>query len=791
MQDKLKILETQQQHLSIVSEFAVKMLSLNTVDRVIWHLAQEVVAKLGFEDVVIYLMDEARQVLCQKAAFGDKSPVGEDIVDPIEIEPGVGVVGNAAKSKQPLLIMDTRLYPGYVVDDQSRLSELAVPMIVNDRVIGVIDSEHSQLGFFTEQQQQTLVVIASITATKIVETQAVIKLRHSVEQLEYASKIQDTLFEIAELIFQTECIDEFYKLLHACIGRLTFTDNFYVALASEDGKFLSFPYFVDEVDGVADYESVPIDEGVPGMTEYVLLTNKPLLVYESDIKKMGDKGIVSVRGSLPKAWLGVPFSSDELKGVVVVQSYYDRFVFKEKDKQLLVFVAKHIRNAIERMKAKSELKFLALHDPLTKLPNRLLFADRIEHAIDNACSNGQSGIAVLFLDLDRFKQVNDTYGHHVGDKLLIEVSRAISRCIRSIDTLSRFGGDEFAILLENISAELQIAKIAEQIIAEVQKPILIEQFQIITSTSIGVTVFQGEGITSDTLLKQADEAMYQAKLHGRNQVWHYDSKSGTGCTGTYKVERDFAQAIEDQDLFFEYQPLIDLKSGRIVGAEALVRWDHHEQGIIPPNAFLPELEKAGYIYQLDMYALSKALAFLSSWQNTLPPKFRLNVNISGAGFTSSPLLTLLQKAHIITPQMLHHLCIEIVEQSIVNSVTQCQRRMKELAAMGVFVALDDFGTGYSSLSYLQQFSFDYIKIDRSFIQNQDQDKDNGIILETIINLAKSLNIRTTAEGIETAEQYGRLKNMQCTIGQGYYMSRPISETDVLALIKSTDRHWAG
>ncbi|MCJ8274516.1 MAG: diguanylate cyclase, partial [Psychrosphaera sp.] len=422
MQDKLKILETQQQHLSIVSEFAVKMLSLNTVDRVLWHLAQEVVAKLGFEDVVIYLMDEARQVLCQKAAFGDKSPVGEDIIDPIEIEPGAGVVGNAAKSKQPLLIMDTRLYPGYVVDDQSRLSELAVPMIVNDRVIGVIDSEHSQLGFFTEQQQQTLVVIASITATKIVETQAVIKLQHTVEQLEYASKIQDTLFEIAELIFQTECIEEFYKRLHACIGRLTFTDNFYVALASEDGKFLSFPYFVDEVDGVADYESVPIDQGVPGMTEYVLLTNKPLLVYESDIKKMGDKGIISVRGSLPKAWLGVPFSSDELKGVVVVQSYYDRFVFKEKDKQLLVFVAKHIRNAIERMKAKSELKFLALHDPLTKLPNRLLFADRIEHAIDNACSNGQSGIAVLFLDLDRFKQVNDTYGHHVGDKLLIEVS---------------------------------------------------------------------------------------------------------------------------------------------------------------------------------------------------------------------------------------------------------------------------------------------------------------------------------------------------------------------------------
>jgi EAL domain-containing protein (putative c-di-GMP-specific phosphodiesterase class I) len=227
-------------------------------------------------------------------------------------------------------------------------------------------------------------------------------------------------------------------------------------------------------------------------------------------------------------------------------------------------------------------------------------------------------------------------------------------------------------------------------------------------------------------------------------------------TASYKVERDFMHAVESQDLFLVFQPLVDFQPGKIIGAEALVRWDHHEQGISPPNAFLPELEKAGYIYQLDLYVLAKALTYLSKWQNILPTNFRLNVNILGAGFTSTSLLELLQKTAIITPHTLQHLCIEIVEQSIVNSISQTQIRMKQLRELGITVALDDFGTGYSSLSNLQQFSFDTIKIDRSFIQNQDQDKDNCVILETIINLAKSLNICTTAEGIETPEQYNRL-----------------------------------
>lgn len=789
MKNKLRMLEIEQQHLTIVSEFAVSVLSMSSKHEVLWYLAKEVVAKMGFEDVVIYTLDPDRHVLCQVAAFGNKSSGDQQVTDPLEIPLGAGVVGNAAQSREPILIKDTRDYPDYIIDDEIRLSELAVPMISGSQLIGVIDSEHPDANFYNEQHQRTLVAIASIAATKVVEAQTMLKLQLSVEQLEYSSKIQDTLFEIAELIFQTDCIEAFYRRLHGCVSRLIFTNNFYVALATEDGEYISFPYFIDETDEFQDDELIPILKDTPGITEYVLITDKPLLAYESDLKKMSSNGVVQIRGTYPKAWLGVPFGSKDLNGVVVVQSYSDTYTFNQKDKQLLVFAAKHIRNAIERMKARSSLQFLALHDALTKLPNRLLFADRIEHAIDNTRRQSQTGIAVLFLDLDRFKLVNDTYGHPVGDQLLIAVSAAIGGCLREFDTLSRFGGDEFAILLENTDCAETVEKIAQSIINAVQQPLIIDQFHITTSTSIGVTLYQGQDISADDLLKQADEAMYQAKLHGRNQVWHYDSNTEGGSTGTYKVENDFVLAIEDQDFFLQFQPLVHFTTGKIVGAEALVRWDHHEQGIIPPNVFIPELEKAGYMYHLDQYVLAKALEFLSNWQNTLPARFRLSVNISGAGFTSSSLLALLQKSHIITPEVLHHLCLEIVEKSIIDNVVQTQSRMKQLAEMGVQVALDDFGIGYSSLSNLHQFSFDYIKIDRSFIQNQQHDKDNGIILETIINLAKSLNIRTTAEGIETAEQYQRLKDMQCTIAQGFYMSKPVDEQPLLDMIRHKERPW--
>jgi len=776
---KQKLLQ-EQQHLKIISEFAVNLLSINQLDKILWYLAQEVIAKLGFEDVVIYLADEQQKVLHQQSAYGKKNPSKKTILTPISIAFGQGVVGKAAQTKRPLLIDNTQDCAFYIVDDNARLSELAVPMVINNKVIGVIDSEHSQKNFYTQAHQRTLVAIASIAATKISQTQTISELQQTIEKLEYSSKIQDTLFDIAELIFETDSLTTFYKKLHACIGRLTFANNFYIALTTDDGDYLDVPYFVDEIDDFPNNLTFPLKSDKPSITGYVVNNKKPLLVYEADIKKLIAQKKLYIVGSLPKAWLGVPFENKKIKGIVVVQSYCNNYVFQEKDKQLLIFVAKHIRNAIERMQNKEDMRFLALHDPLTKLPNRLLFTDRIEHAIDKAQREDSQHLAVLFLDLDKFKNVNDTFGHHIGDQLLINVAQTINKCLRKSDTLCRLGGDEFAILIENTKSLNKIKKIAENIITSIQTPLSIENFQIQTSTSIGVAFYQKETVNADALLKQADEAMYSAKLNGRNQIIYYDSNDMGEHCASHRIERDFLQALEEQQLYFEFQPIVDLSDQRIVAAEALIRWQHPQLGLIPPNNFVPELERISFIHHLDQYVLNKALDFLKKFQHQLPENFRLHINISGAGFNASTLLTILQETYTKNASLLSYLCLEITEQSMIDSITKTKLKLDQYTEMGISIALDDFGTGYSSLNYLDKLTFNDLKIDQAFIKDIEDNTDADIILQTIIHLARSLDIKTTAEGIETKQQLEELTLMQCDYGQGYFFSPPVKEKTFLA-----------
>jgi len=787
MTKELQLLKQEQQHLKIISEFAVDLLSLNQLDKILWHLAQDVIAKLGFEDVVIYLADEKQETLYQQSAYGNKNPSKNTILTPINIAFGEGVVGKAAQTKQPVLIENTQDCDFYIVDDNTRLSELAVPMVIHDKVIGVIDSEHSQKKFYTQEHKRTLIAIASIAATKISQSQTIIKLQHTIEQLEYSSKIQDTLFDIAELIFETDSLDSFYKKLHVCIGRLTFANNFYIALTTDDGDFLDVPYFADEKDEFPENATFPLKTDKPSITGYVVNNKKPLLVYEEGLKKLIAQQKVYIIGSLPKAWLGVPFNNKNIKGIVVVQSYSDNYVFQEKDKQLLIFVAKHIRNAIERMQNKEDMRFLALHDPLTQLPNRLLFTDRLEHAISKAQRENGQILAVLFLDLDKFKNVNDTFGHHIGDQLLITVAQTINQCLRKSDTLCRLGGDEFAILIENVNELSKIKKIAEKIINSIQAPLNIENFQIQTSTSIGVAFYQKETTNTDAneLLKQADQAMYSAKLNGRNQIIYYDNDDVSEHCANHRVERDFLQAIEEEQLFFEFQPIVNLNNHQIIAAEALIRWQHPQLGLIPPNNFIPELEKISFIHHLDHYVLDNALKFLDEFQHQLPTKFRLHINISGAGFNSTILLEKLQKMYQKDASLLSYLCLEITEQSMVDSIAKTKLKLDLYTEMGISIALDDFGTGYSSLNYLDKLTFDELKIDQAFINDIEDNTDADIILQTIIHLARSLDINTTAEGIETAQQLEQLKLMQCDQGQGYFFSKPVKQAKLLAWFKKT------
>lgn len=526
MKADLNQIKTEQHYLAIISEFAIDMLSIDSIDQVLWHTAKNVVAKLDFDDVVIYLFDKQRNLLIQKAAFGAKSPFKDEIINPIEIKLGYGIVGEAAIAQKAIVIDDTRLHPSYIVDDKSRLSEIAVPMIVDGQLLGVIDSEHPQLGFYNSHKQRVIVAIASIVAVQISKIRMVTQLEETIEKLEYSQKVQSSLFGITELIFESKSISEFYTHLHHFISRLTFANNFYVALLSEDEESFVIQYRVDEKDNIDETMDIKIPfkgQDIPSITGYALVYGKPLLIYEKEIKQMMNDKKLYLIGAIPKAWLGVPFGDKKFRGIVVVQSYFGGYLFTQKDKRLLAFVAKHIRNAIESMRNKKELEFFALHDPLTKLPNRLLFTDRVSHAIAHTKGKQKGCLAILFLDLDRFKLINDNHGHDVGDKLLVEVSNRIRHCLRESDTLCRLGGDEFAVLLENITEDNDTKCIAEHIIKDVAQVINIDNLELRISISIGGCSYSSGDTSCRELLIQADEAIYKAKELGRNQA-HFYSK---------------------------------------------------------------------------------------------------------------------------------------------------------------------------------------------------------------------------------------------------------------------------
>jgi diguanylate cyclase (GGDEF)-like protein len=781
--------------LIITNQFATEILLLNTPNEVWQYLAQNIVEKLGFDDAVIYTLDAGGETLSRMSGFEKKTSFNHDKSSNIEIKNtssnsmvipfNEGVIGKVAATKQPILVKDTREFDGYIVDDETTLSELAVPILFKEQLLGVIDSEHTRINFYTEYHLRTLTALASLAAMKISQIIKVDGLEEIIENLEYANKIQDALFEIAELAFTTSTMDDFYRSLHQCVGRITFAKNFFVALLKDDGKTIEFPYAVDEVDqDIVDelvqgkiLEQVAIDPANLSITGYALSKDKPFLLYEKDIQSMLDNKELYILGSIPKAWLGVPFGRGDNKGIVVVQSYNTDFLFQEKDKKLLSFVAKHIHNAIERMAAKQKLQFLALHDPLTHLPNRSLFKDRIQHAFLYCQNNRQDDLAILFIDVDRFKQVNDTYGHHVGDKLLIAIVQSITTTLRNTDTLARLGGDEFAILLDGKIDYETIYRITESIIEATSGAFNIDGLNISSGVSIGVATYSDASESADQLLIDADHAMYQAKLKGRNQYVFFEPLEEQNKSTNVKVEYDFDHAVKNLEFIGNYQPLIDFDTGDVIGAEILVRWHHPKLGILFPNVFIPILERSGQIVQLDLYMLKLAVSNLKAWADWLPEKFKLNVNVSTSGFASQDFINYMQTQHLECAEITERLCVEITEESLILNVDAVKKHLNILKSLNISVALDDFGTGFSSLSYLHQFSLDYLKIDKSFVDDLNDVSSKVLILDAVVNLAKALKIKTTAEGIETKAQYQKLKEVGCDLGQGYHIAKPLLYTD--------------
>ncbi|HSF79769.1 MAG TPA: EAL domain-containing protein, partial [Anaerolineales bacterium] len=436
-----------------------------------------------------------------------------------------------------------------------------------------------------------------------------------------------------------------------------------------------------------------------------------------------------------------------------------------------------------RKLAEEQLIHDALHDALTGLPNRNLFLDRLERNLELARRREDYLYAVLFLDTDRFKFVNDSLGHNIGDKLLVAIAKSLQNSLRETDTVARLGGDEFVILLEDIENSDEAIKITDRIQDKFSRPFLIDGHEIFISTSIGIILSDLHYDKSADILSDADIAMYRAKALGRARYVVFEPKMRTSLVARMEMENDLRRAIDSNEFKLHYQPIISLGTGTLTGFEALVRWLHPEKGMVSPGEFIPIAEESGLILPLGRWILREACTQLKLWHKRYPTShLSISVNLSSLQFKQDDLAEQVGQILSETGLESHHLKLEITESFIMDNAQSIHDTIMKLKAMGVKVYIDDFGTGYSSLGYLHQFPIDTIKIDRTFIQRIDRNGDNAELVRAILNLARDLKLSVIAEGIETEDQLDQLRELSCEYGQGYYFSRPVDPSMIESLM---------
>ncbi len=442
------------------------------------------------------------------------------------------------------------------------------------------------------------------------------------------------------------------------------------------------------------------------------------------------------------------------------------------------------RDITERKRFERQLQHDALHDALTSLPNRLLLVDRIEQAIRRAWQHEQYQFAVLFLDLDQFKVVNDSKGHTVGDQLLQAVTSRLWQCLETSDTCARFGGDEFVILLEGINGVHEATEVAAGILASLSQPFHLHDFTVVISASIGIITSSIGYERSEDVLRDADIAMYHAKARGKAQYAIFDISMRAPAVTRLALEGEIRRALEQREFCVYYQPIVNLMTGDIRGFEALARWQHPHRGLVGPSEFIRVAEEMGLIEDIDWLVLREASRQLRDWLERIPAErpLSINVNLSSKQFTRPDLAAQIEQVLHESRLDPHNLRIEITESTLMENIAVAATTLHQLHRLGVRIAIDDFGTGYSSLSYLLNLPIHILKIDRCFINHLETDKGQAEIVSTIITLSHKLGMQVVAEGVETATQRDRLCALGCEYGQGHLISRPVDSAGAAALL---------
>lgn len=699
---------------------------------------------------------------------------------------------------------------------------LGVPMRRGSQVLGAIavqsyregmgytESDSAVLGFVAEhvltalerrQGQQALEQRVQERTHEL--AQANQQLQMQIAERERSAHLQATLYRIAALANGNESDAEFYRSVHAAVGELINAENFYIGLVSEDGGTLHFPYYVD-VAGEGG-QNRPMGRG---LSEHVMRRRQTQLVDTARLQQLFDSGEVAVQSqtgtTATMCWLGAPLlGPQDVMGVVAVQSYRPDLIFGPQDAALLTFVSHQIAHSVQRRQqaealhtlnseleqrvqqrtqelrqeiamreqVEARLQHQVMHDSLTGLPNRVYLRDRLERALAAGRRDPKRSFALLYLDVDRFKLFNDSLGHQAGDIVLREVARRLLDCVRAPDVAARLSGDEFAILLQDGPQPATACRIAQRIQTRMQEAVQVGERDLRLSVSIGIAVGQPRHETIDELLHDADGALYRAKEGGRQRFVLFDDRQQSAAMDVLQLEQEMRGAVQAGQFVPHFQPIVRLDDARVVGYEALIRWQHPARGLIGPGEFLPVAEQTGLIEAIDWHLYE--LACTAGAALVAEGGF-LTLNVSPRHFASGDfdqsLLALLRRVGF-EPARLH---IEVTESALLGDPAVVAPILQRLKDAGVGTALDDFGTGYSSLGHVHRFPLSMVKIDRSFTLELDrtQPSRSVAIVDAVLSLGRALDLDVVAEGVENDAQRQVLLAMGCVFGQGYHFGRP-------------------
>ncbi|MEH0109967.1 EAL domain-containing protein [Tersicoccus sp. MR15.9] len=623
---------------------------------------------------------------------------------------------------------------------------------------------------------------ARLAAEAVVE-QGVRDLYHKQQQLRLLEAVADaanqssSVEEALQVGVRTVCEYTDWQIGHAYLPdpshrRLRSTSIWY---GVDEGRFRDF------YDATGDF-GFAVGHGLPGS---VLASGSPAwvsdIMVDASFTRAEAAGFAGLRSAVAfPILLGSEVTA-------VLEFFSDQTL--DPDETLLRLLAKigaQLGRVAERERARDRLLHDALHDPLTGLPNRALFSDRLSHAVSRTARDQHAAFAVLFLDLDRFKLFNDSLGHPVGDAVIVEVARRWAACLRAGDTLARLGGDEFTVLLDGITGVNDAVRAAVRMMEALEPAIVVDGQELFASASIGIATSSTGGESTDDILRQADLAMYRAKVLGKGRYEIYDPVMHEQAVGRFSLESRMRQALQAEEFVLHYQPIVSLHDGAIVGVEALVRWQKSPTELVYPDEFIPIAEDTGLIVFLGMWVLREACRTMVHWHEQFPtePPLTVAVNVSARQFAQYDFAEQVGRVLAETGIRPETVKLEITESVSMTNTQHTQEVLAQLEALGVFVSIDDFGTGYSSLAYLHSFPMDTLKIDRSFVAQLDRGDTGRQIIATIMNLARDLGIRVIAEGTETSQHVEELKSLGCDFAQGYFFSHPVESAAVTSLLEA-------